>query len=170
MDKTNFVFHLEWSRLFQRLSDAECKKLLFMMCDYATGIEPEDTPDMVGMAFDCIRSLMDYDKERYQSTCKKRREAVQKRWDKKKQKNAEPVQGDAENTNVSACTEVDTKYTDNKYDNEYEYDTDTECECIINNTHTPVPTPTYEIPTLEQVQAYAKQTEAVTSPERFYSF
>ena len=62
MDKTSFIFHTEWERLFRLLSDADCKRLLQMMCDYAAdGIEPEDTPDMVGMAFDCIRGLMDFE-------------------------------------------------------------------------------------------------------------
>lgn len=93
MDKTSFIFHTEWGRLFRRLSDADCKRLLQMMCDYAAdGIEPEDTPDMVGMAFDCIRGQMDYDQDRYRSTCEKRRQAVQKRWDKQKQKDTEQEQ------------------------------------------------------------------------------
>ena len=74
MDKTSFIFHTEWGRLFRRLSDADCKRLLQMMCDYAAdGIEPEDTPDMVGMAFDCIRGQMDYDQDRYRSPCEKRK-------------------------------------------------------------------------------------------------
>lgn len=168
MNKTNFIFHTEWCRLFHRLSDADCKRLLLMMCDYATtNTEPEDTPDMVGMAFDCIRGLMDYDKERYQNTCEKRRKAVQKRWDKQKQKNAEPVQQDSKNTNVSDCIEPFT----NGSDTEYDIDIDTECECIINNTHTPARTQeSIKNPTLEQVQAYARQVCAVTEPERFYNF
>lgn len=129
MDKKSFIFHTEWGRLFRRLSDADCKRLLQMMCDYAAdNIEPEDTPDMVGMAFDCIRGLMDFDKERYHATCEKRRQAVQKRWDKQKQKDAEQEQEGTKNTNVSTCIDGDTKYTYTE--------SDTECECIINNTHT----------------------------------
>lgn len=131
MDKTSFIFHTEWGRLFRRLSDADCKRLLQMMCDYAAdGIEPEDTPDMVGMAFDCIRGQLDYDQDRYRSTCEKRRQAVQKRWDKQKQKDTEQEQEGTKNTNVSTCIDGDTKHTDNDIDN------DIESECIINNTHT----------------------------------
>ena len=203
MDKTSFIFHTEWGRLFRRLSDADCKRLLQMMCDYATdGIEPEDTPDMVGMAFDCIRGQLDYDQDRYRSTCEKRRQAVQKRWDKQKQKDTEQEQEGTKNTNVSTCIDGDTKHTDNDIDN------DIESECIINNTHVhahtharentaeskggnsgghPFPLPEEdevnqahtipnsnqmqaEIPTLEQVQAYAREQQAVTSPERFYNY
>lgn len=135
MDKTSFIFHTEWGRLFRRLSDADCKRLLQMMCDYAAdGIEPEDTPDMVGMAFDCIRGLMDFDQDRYRSTCEKRRQAVQKRWDKQKQKDTEQEQEGTKNTNVSTCIDGDTKYT--YTDSESYSESDTECECIINNTHT----------------------------------
>lgn len=192
MDKTSFIFHTEWGRLFRRLSDADCKRLLQMMCDYATdSIEPEDTPDMVGMAFDCIRGQMDYDQDRYRNTCEKRRQAVQKRWDKQKQKDTEQEQEDTKNTNVSACIDGDTKHTDidihNDIDNDIEIDI--ESECIINNTHThtharentadevnqahPIQNSNQmqaEIPTLEQVQAYAREQQAVTSPERFYNY
>lgn len=192
MDKTSFIFHTEWGRLFRRLSDADCKRLLQMMCDYAAdSVEPEDTPDMVGMAFDCIRGQMDYDQDRYRNTCEKRRQAVQKRWDKQKQKDTEQEQEDTKNTNVSACIDGDTKYTDidihNDIDNDIEIDI--ESECIINNTHTHTHTrentadevnQTHaiqnsnqmqaEIPTLEQVQAYASEQQAVTSPERFYNY
>lgn len=236
MDKTSFIFHTEWGRLFRRLSDADCKRLLQMMCDYAAdNIEPEDTPDMVGMAFDCIRGQMDYDQDRYRSTCEKRRQAVQKRWDKQKQKDTEQEQEGTKNTNVSTCIDGDTKHTDNDIDNDIEIDSDIESECIINNTHThahtharentadlgqtevidrmghacentaeskggnsgghPFPLPEEdavanyhpiqtsnqndwanrppmqaEIPTLEQVQAYASEQQAVTSPERFYNY
>lgn len=205
MDKKSFIFHTEWGRLFRRLSDADCKRLLQMMCDYAAdNIEPEDTPDMVGMAFDCIRGQMDYDQDRYRSTCEKRRQAVQKRWDKQKQKDTEQEQEDTKNINVSACIDGDTKHTDidihNDIDNDIEIDI--ESECIINNTHThtharentaekdavgrfelphPIQTSNQndqanrppmqaEIPTLEQVQAYASEQQAVTSPERFYNY
>ena len=103
MDKTSFIFHTEWGRLF---------RLLQMMCDYAAdNIEPEDTPDMVGMAFDCIRGLMDFDKERYHAACEKRRQAVQKRWDKQKQKDAEQEQEGAKNTNIATCMNDNTKHT-----------------------------------------------------------
>ena len=171
---------------------------------------------MVGMAFDCIRGQMDYDQDRYRSTCEKRRQAVQKRWDKQKQKDAEQEQEGTKNTNVSACIDDDTKHTDNDIDNDIEIDSDIESECIINNTHThththacentaeskggnsgghPFPLPEEdavanyhpiqtsnqndwanrppmqaEIPTLEQVQAYAREQQAVTSPERFYNY
>ena len=207
MDKTSFIFHTEWGRLFRRLSDADCKRLLQMMCDYAAdNIEPEDTPDMVGMAFDCIRGQMDYDQERYHATCEKRRQAVQKRWDKQKQKDTEQEQESTKNTNVSACIDGNTKHTDNDIDNDIEIDSDIESECIINNTHTHAHTHAREntaeskgspselhpfsgedevnqahtipnsnqmqakIPTLEQVQAYAREQQAVTSPERFYNY
>lgn len=203
MDKTSFIFHTEWGRLFRRLSDADCKRLLQMMCDYAAdSVEPEDTPDMVGMAFDCIRGQMDYDQDRYRSTCEKRRQAVQKRWDKQKQKDTEQEQEGTKNTNVSTCIDGNTKHTD--IDNDIEIDI--ESECIINNTHThaharentaeskgsrselhPFPLPEEnavvnchpiqnsnqmqaKIPTLEQVQAYASEQQAVTSPERFYNY
>lgn len=133
--KQALFFTQSGGRLFRRLSDADCKRLLQMMCDYAAdGVEPEDTPDMVGMAFDCIRGLMDFDKERYHATCEKRRQAVQKRWDKQKQKDTEQEQEGTKNTNVSACIDGDTKYT--YTDSESYSESDTECECIINNTHT----------------------------------
>lgn len=205
MDKTSFIFHTEWGRLFRRLSDADCKRLLQMMCDYAAdSIEPEDTPDMVGMAFDCIRGLMDFDKERYNATCEKRRQAVQKRWDKQKQKDTEQEQEGTKNTNVSACIDGDTKHTYSESYSESESYSDSESECIINNTHThtharestaeskgspselhpfsgedevnqahTIPNSNQmqaEIPTLEQVQAYAREQQAVTSPERFYNY
>ena len=207
MDKTSFIFHTEWGRLFRRLSDADCKRLLQMMCDYAAdNIEPEDTPDMVGMAFDCIRGLMDFDKERYHATCEKRRQAVQKRWDKQKQKDTEQEQEGTKNTNVSTCIDGDTKHTYSESYSESESYSDSESECIINNTHTHAHTHAHEntaeskgsrselhpfseedevnqthtitnsnqmqakIPTLEQVQAYANEQQAVTSPERFYNY
>lgn len=207
MDKTSFIFHTEWGRLFRRLSDADCKRLLQMMCDYAAdNIEPEDTPDMVGMAFDCIRGLMDFDKERYHATCEKRRQAVQKRWDKQKQKDTEQEQEGTKNTNVSTCIDGDTKHTYSESYSESESYSDSESECIINNTHThahtharentaeskgspselhpfseedevnqthPIPNSNQmqaKIPTLEQVQAYANEQQAVTSPERFYNY
>ena len=192
MDKTSFIFHTEWGRLFRRLSDADCKRLLQMMCDYAAdGIEPEDTPDMVGMAFDCIRGLMNFDKERYNATCEKRRQAVQKRWDKQKQKVAEQEQEGTKNTNVSTCIDDDTKHTYTESYSESESYSDSESECIINNTHMHAHTHAREntadevnqahtipnsnqmqakIPTLEQVQAYASEQQAVTSPERFYNY
>lgn len=205
MDKTSFIFHTEWGRLFRRLSDADCKRLLQMMCDYAAdSIEPEDTPDMVGMAFDCIRGLMDFDKERYNATCEKRRQAVQKRWDKQKQKNTEQEQEGTKNTNVSTCIDGDTKHTYSESYSESESYSDSESECIINNTHMHAHARENtaeskgsrselhpfseedevnqahaiqnsnqmqaEIPTLEQVQAYASEQQAVTSPERFYNY
>lgn len=76
MEKSSFIFHSEWRRLFRRLSGEDVKQLIEMMCEYADGNEPQDSPDMVGMAFDCIRNLMDVDRSRYENTCKKRREAA----------------------------------------------------------------------------------------------
>ena len=180
MDKTSFIFHTEWGRLFRRLSDADCKRLLQMMCDYAAdSIEPEDTPDMVGMAFDCIRGLMDFDKERYNATCEKRRQAVQKRWDKQKQKDTEQEQEGTKNTNVSTCIDGDTKHTYSESYSESESYSDSESECIINNTHTHTHAhestadevnQAHAIPNSNQVQAYAREQQAVTSPERFYNY
>ena len=97
-----------------RLSDEQAGRLFRCILAYAeNGVVPEIEDLALGMAWDVIRPVLDYDRERYEAICEKRRQSVQKRW----------------NTNVSSCipnTNTDPNQTQTQIQTQTETQTHTQ--------------------------------------------
>ena len=99
-EKRSFVLYYDYRKHLALLTDAERGKLLMSLLDYA---EHGTTPELDGavlMAFSFIAGQMDRDTEKYEETCRKRREAGKQ--------GGRPLK-DAEQTEANGFSEKQTK-------------------------------------------------------------
>ena len=99
-----------------RLDDAQTGRLFRAVIHYARdGEVPEIDDAMVGVAWDILRPMLDYDAQRYAEVSEKRRLSAQRRWEKAQ-----------ENANASVCipNTATTKDTDTTTDPDTDPDTD----------------------------------------------
>lgn len=81
--KNSFILYSDQREIFKRLSQRQCKELIFKIFDYSDGIESNSNKDpVVEMAFTAIKMALDRDQKRYDEKCKKNKENIQKRWNK----------------------------------------------------------------------------------------
>ena len=101
--KNSFVLQSRMGAVVAKLSDKQAGalfKAIFQYAENGTLVNFED--GMVDIAFTMFRQDIDYTNTKYQETCEKRKEAVQKRWENTK------------NTNVYKCIPCNTKNTNVK--------------------------------------------------------
>ena len=126
MERDSIVFYKDWWEAIQGLPSEKRLEAIAAVMEYAfTGVEPTDT--MLRFATAQIRSFIDRDRKKYEETCRKRKEAIEKRWKKKNT----PVK-EALNTNEYNCIDKNTNeyksiqhnttqyYNDNDNENENE--------------------------------------------------
>lgn len=85
MIKESFLMYHTWKPLFGKLGNERAGKLLLTIFDFSTdGIEPEEgTLDgEQQMLYLVVRDALIRNNQKYLETCRKRKEAAQKRWEK----------------------------------------------------------------------------------------
>lgn len=98
MHKNSFVLQTGLNAVVAKLSDKQAGALFKGVLNYAAnGTLSTFEDSAVDIVFEMVRQDIDYTSAKYERTCQKRKEAVQKRWSKKK------------HTNVYKCIQNDTK-------------------------------------------------------------
>lgn len=107
MGKDSFILYLEQQEIFEMLTDEQAGQLIKNIFTYErTGNMPQ-MDKMLNLAFIPIMQALDKNRYKYEEKCKKNKENIEKRWNKK-------------NTNVYERKKTNTNYTDNDNDNEYD--------------------------------------------------
>lgn len=114
MQKNSFVLPTRLNEVVAKLSDKQAGVLFKGILNYAKdGTIANFEDNAVIIAFSFVKQDIDYNTDKYNETCYKRKLAIQKRWENTK------------NTKVYKCIQKDTKaYKRIHNDNEYEYDND----------------------------------------------
>ena len=107
MAKDSFILYLEQQEIFEMLTDEQAGQLIKNIFIYERTEQMPKMDKMLNLAFVPIMQALDKNRYKYEEKCKKNKENIEKRWNKK-------------NTIVYERKKIDTNYTDN--DNEYEYD------------------------------------------------
>ena len=72
----SFVFYTHYAKKMKKLPPEQAASLLYAICDYVeNGTEPELDDTAADMCFSFIRTQLDKDIAKYETTCKKRSEA-----------------------------------------------------------------------------------------------
>lgn len=163
MEKKSVILYLNAIEQWEMLSNEQAGVLIKALLHYSITGEPLKTSDgMLKMAFSFMAAQIDRDSEKWEKTCEKRREAVNKRWNTK-------------NTNVCNSIQMNTNDTDNDNVNDNVNDKD----IIINNNKSSCNSEYVETharpkkfvkPSLDQVKAYCKERNSRVNAERFYSY
>ncbi|MGN0613652.1 MAG: DUF6291 domain-containing protein [Porcipelethomonas sp.] len=105
-EKKSFVLYNDYRDEFEAFSGEQCRQLILALFDFnECGRLPEISDGMVRIAMLHMSKQMKRDREKWEDTCRKRSEAVKKRWDKRK------------NTSVYNSIQDDTPCTDNENEN-----------------------------------------------------
>lgn len=160
MEKNSFVLYTDYLQHIKLLS-AEDKGTLFeAILLYAAGEELPSLPPAAEMAFSFIRTRMDADAERYEKTCKARKEAG-KLGGRPKTNGLPKNQNKAKKANGFFDNQSKAK----KPDNEYEHDND-----LKENTLKGVKEKRFAPPTKAEVEEYCQEKGYGVDAERFIDF
>lgn len=118
MLKDSFILYLEHQEIFEMLTDEQAGQLIKNIFTYERTGDMPQMDKMLNLAFIPIMQTLDKNRHKYEEKCKKNKENIEKRWNKK-------------NTNVYERKKTNTNYTDN--DNEYEHEYDNETTTVVNN-------------------------------------
>ena len=106
MKRTPLIIYPEWAELISNLGDEEAGQLIKAICNKRLGKEIEINDKTIEAVFVGIfEKRLDEDKEKYNETCEKRRDAAAKRWGenanacKSMQMHKEAMQMDGNNKN-----------------------------------------------------------------------
>lgn len=109
MEKKTFVWYSDWYEYLSEMDDAQAGVLFKTIVNYVNGKALWELDTLTKVVFAKIKKQLDKDHENYLEVCAKRKEAIQKRWGKKKW-----IQ---KNTNVY-------KWIQKDYDTDTDTDTD----------------------------------------------
>lgn len=113
MAKNSFVLYYNYEEQLEDLTDEQVGKLLRALFQYEIhDTLPEFADKELKVAFKFIKPILDADKEKYNSVCKKNRNNIQKRWT---EKNTTIKNDIPNNTVVSFGKNENTKNTDKGY-------------------------------------------------------
>lgn len=159
-EKKSFVLYFNAWEQWSMLTDEQAGILIKALLNYGkTGEKLETQDGMVKMAFAFISAQMDMDREKYDETCRKRKEAVRKRWEKDTDEynSIQMDTNDTDNDNVNENDNVNDNGNgnDNVNDNERSAQTTT----TINS-----------FPSLEEITAYCTKRKSSVDPERFMDY
>lgn len=131
MKKNSFVLYADYKEHIDLLSITEKATLLDAIFAHVCGTEEPVLEGMAKMAFSFIRSGLDRDAEKYESTCEKRRKAANDRWHKDMQMDA----------NASKSINCNAMHYEGDNDNKTDSDNDDVCDMGVKRvgrgTHTP---------------------------------
>lgn len=113
MGKTNFLIEKSWGAMFRRLPDEKAGQLIKMLFDYEEGITPDCEDDVLISVFEMLKEKIDRNEDAYAEVCRKRKEAVMKRWNKSKQEDTGENKSIEENTKVYKSIQKNTESPSN---------------------------------------------------------
>lgn len=119
----SFIIYTSYLKIFEQLTDAQLGQLTRHMLSFAkTGEEPNIEDPIVKLSFAFIKDDMERNKRKYEEKCERLRANARKRWDNKKQLNAEAGEGVQKHTDVYKSMQMHANaqiamHNDNVYDN-----------------------------------------------------
>lgn len=155
-ERKSFMLYLDAIEQWDMLTDEQAGVLIKALLRYSkTGERLETSDGMLKMAFSFITAQIDRDGEKWEKTCEKRRDAINKRWNNTKDTNVynsiQKIQMNTNDTDTVTDTETDT-VTDIKENNIKEK------------------SKRFVKPTLEQVDAYCRERNNNINAQTFIDF
>lgn len=139
----SFIIYTSYLKIFEQLTDAQLGQLTRHMLSFAkTGEEPNIEDPIVKLSFAFIKDDMERNKRKYEEKCERLRANARKRWDNKKQLDAEAGEGIQKHTDVYKSMQMHANaqiamHNDNEYvndnDNDNEYDNDNDVSKETDN-------------------------------------
>lgn len=126
----SFIIYTSYLKIFEQLTDAQLGQLTRHMLSFAkTGEEPNIEDPIVKLSFAFIKDDMERNKRKYEEKCERLRANARKRWDNKKQLDAEAGEGMQKHTDVYKSMQMHANaqiamHNDNEYVNDNVYDND----------------------------------------------
>ena len=120
----SFIIYTSYLKIFEQLTDAQLGQLTRHMLSFAkTGEEPNIEDPIVKLSFAFIKDDMERNKRKYEEKCERLRANARKRWDNKKQLDAEAGEGMQKHTDVCKSMQMHTNaqiamHNDNDNDND----------------------------------------------------
>lgn len=168
-NKNSFVLQTRLNAVVAKLSDKQAGVLFKSILQYAvSGTVATLEDSAVDIVFEVVRQNIDYTSAKYEDVCKKRKEAIKKRW-AEKQKNTK-------NTNVYKCIQTNTKaykriHNDDDVDNDVDVNTSLKASDNINPPNiSPLKGGKFIRPTVEQVAAYCKERNNTVNAQAFVDY
>lgn len=124
----SFIIYTSYLKIFEQLTDAQLGQLTRHMLSFAkTGEEPNIEDPIVKLSFAFIKDDMERNKRKYEEKCERLRANARKRWDNKKQLDAEACEGMQKHTDVYKSMQMHANaqiamHNDNEYVNDNVYD------------------------------------------------
>ena len=124
----SFIIYTSYLKIFEQLTDAQLGQLTRHMLYFAkTGEEPNIEDPIVKLSFAFIKDDMERNKRKYEEKCERLRANARKRWDNKKQLDAEAGEGMQKHTDVYKSMQMHANaqiamHNDNEYVNDNVYD------------------------------------------------
>lgn len=162
MTKNSFVLQTRLNGVVAKLSDKQAGVLFKGILNYAeNGTVANFEDSALVIAFEFVRQDLDYNAEKYNDTCNKRKLAIQKRWEHTK------------NTNVYKCIQSDTKsykriHNDNDVDNDNDIDVDN--NIFSKEKDKKEKLSRFIKPTVEEIRSYCLSRSNGIDAQAFYDF
>lgn len=128
----SFIIYTSYLKIFEQLTDAQLGQLTRHMLSFAkTGEEPNIEDPIVKLSFAFIKDDMERNKRKYEEKCERLRANARKRWDNKKQLDAEAGEGMQKHTDVYKSMQMHANaqiamHNDNEYDNDNDVSKETD--------------------------------------------
>lgn len=153
MKKDTFILNTDLEEKTESLSDAEVGQVFRKILKYVKGETLPKLEKHLELVFSFIRVDLDKNIQKYEETCKKRKEAIHSRWSK------------SSDTNEYKSIQVYTSYTDNDSDSEYDNESSNEdIKEKINKKKK------FVKPTVEEVTEYCKERGNGIDSQRFIDY
>ena len=124
----SFIIYTSYLKIFEQLTDAQLGQLTRHMLFFAkTGEEPNIEDPIVKLSFAFIKDDMERNNRKYEEKCERLRANARKRWDNKKQLDAEAGEGMQKHTDVYKSMQMHANaqiamHNDNEYVNDNDND------------------------------------------------
>lgn len=113
-EKKSFLLYIDTLDIaMEHLNDVELAELFKMIYAYQKGQDFEPTHSSVKMIFSFFKNGFDRDKAKYEEVSQRRRDAVNKRWEKRSAETIQEIQNVQLNTNVPIMIDDNDTETDN---------------------------------------------------------
>lgn len=153
--KDTFVFYTKYKDQFELMTGDEVKNIMLAMCEYAEEKTVPELSDREMLVFSMIKREMDYDREKYEDVCAKRREAGAK-GGKAKQ---------------SEANQANAKFAKQTQANQAEYDPDYDTDIKEKDPNgSKKKSSRFSAPTLEDTKTYFADKDFKSDPSAFYDF
>ena len=150
--KNSFVLYKMWSPMIAAMTDNDAGRILKAVYAYQVSGESLPDGDPLYPVFAMIRQQFQQDDQRYEETCKRNRENVNKRWNRN-----DGIQND---TTVYDRIRTNTNYTDS--DSDSDSDKTLKDKKKKNRRFSP--------PSLSEVQAYCDERKNGINAQKFLDF